>query len=90
MGTFLERDLPGLGFRLSASTMRRFCSMLAHDHAQTYNGAELARAFGVTEKTVAHHLDVLAATFMARRLQPWHEDLGKRQVMAYRPTDAAA
>jgi len=80
--TFLERDLPALGFRLSPQIMQRFWSMLAHYHAQIWNGAELARAFGVTEKTVVHYLDVLVSTFMALRLSPWHENLSKRQVKA--------
>ena len=79
---FVERDLPLLGFRLAPQTMQRFWMMLAHYHAQVWNGAELARAFGVTEKTVHHYLDVLASTFMVRRLQPWHENIAKRQVKA--------
>ena len=79
---FVERDLPLLGFRLAPQTMQRFMMMLAHYHAQTWNGAELGRAFGVTEKTVHHYLDILASTFMVRRLQPWHENLAKRQVKA--------
>ena len=62
--------------------MRRFWTMLAHYHGQIWNGAELARAFGVTEKTVRHYLDILVATFMVRRLQPFHENLAKRQVKA--------
>ena len=47
-----------------------------------WNGAELARAFGVSEPTVRHYLDILAATCMVRILPPWHEKLGKRQVKA--------
>lgn len=80
--SYLERDIPALGFRLPPATLRRFWSMLAHYHGQTWNGSELARAFGVTERTVRHYLDILAATFMARILPPWHENLGKRQVKA--------
>lgn len=80
--SYLERDIPALGFRLPPATLRRFWSMLAHYHGQTWNGSELARAFGVTERTVRHYLDILAATFMVRILAPWHEDLGKRQVKA--------
>jgi uncharacterized protein len=78
--TFLERDLPQLGFRTPAATLFRFWSMLSHYHAQIWNGAELARAFAVTEATVKHWLDILTGTFMVRVLQPWHENLGKRQV----------
>jgi predicted AAA+ superfamily ATPase len=79
---FLERDLPLLGLRLSPQTMQRFWMMLAHYHAQVWNGAELSRAFGVTEKSVRHYLDVLVSTFMVRQLPPWHENLAKRQVKA--------
>lgn len=80
--SYLERDIPALGLRLPPATLRRFWSMLAHYHGQTWNGAELARAFGVSEKTVRHYLDILAATFMVRVLPPWHENLGKREVKA--------
>ena len=80
--TYLERDIPALGLRLPAATLRRFWGMLAHYHGQTWNGAELARSFGVSEKTVRHYLDILSATFMVRVLPPCHENLGKRSVKA--------
>ncbi len=80
--TYLERDLSELGLRLAPVTMRRFWSMLAHYHGETWNGAELARAFGVSEKTVRNYLDTLCSTFMVRRLEPWFENLAKRQVKA--------
>lgn len=80
--TYLERDIPALGFRLPPATLRRFWGMLAHYSGQLWNGAELARAFGVTEPTVRHYLDILAATYMVRILPPWYENLGKRQVKA--------
>lgn len=80
--TFTERDLAILGIRLPPATAQRFWSMLAHYHGQIWNAAELARAFGVTEKTVRSYLDTLVATFVARRLAPWHENLAKRQVKA--------
>lgn len=80
--TYLERDVPDLGIHVGADTLRRFWTMVAHYHGQTWNGSELARAFGVTDKTVRHYLDVLVATFMVRRLAPWQENLSKRQVKA--------
>lgn len=80
--TYLERDLSELGLRLPSTTMRRFWTMLAHYHGEIWNASELARAFGVTHKTVAAYLDTLCATFMASRLEPWHENLSKRQVKA--------
>lgn len=78
--TFLERDLAPVGVRIPAHTLFRFWSMLAHYHAQTWNGAELARAFAMSESTVRSYLDVLTGTFMVRQLKPWHENLAKRQV----------
>lgn len=78
--TFLERDIPQLGINIPATTMRRFWTMLAHYHAQIWNAAELARALGVSGNTVRSYLDILTGTFMVRQLQPWFENLGKRQV----------
>lgn len=78
--TFVEQDLPQLGITIAAGTIRRFWTMLAHYHAQIWNGAELARAFGIAESTVKRYLDLLASTFMVRVLLPWCENVGKRVV----------
>ncbi|MFQ5698465.1 MAG: ATP-binding protein [Myxococcota bacterium] len=80
--TFLERDIPQLGFSMPAGTLRRFWSMLAHYHGQIWNGSEFARSFGVSDHTVRRYLDLLASTFAVRVLQPWAENLRKRQVRA--------
>src|SRR5580704_929599 len=78
--TFLERDIPQLGIQIPAVALQRFWNMLAHSHAQTWNGAELARALAVSEPTVRRYLDLLSGVFMVRQLPPWFENLGKRQV----------
>jgi len=78
--TFVERDLPQLGVRIPAPTLSRFWAMLAHYHAQIWNGSEFARSFGVSDKTVRHYLDMLASAFVVQVLPPWHANLGKRQV----------
>ena len=80
--TFLERDLPQLGLRIPPAAMRRFWTMLAHYHGQTWNASELARSLGLSDKTVRSYLDILSGAFMVRQLQPWFENLGKRQVKA--------
>ena len=80
--TFLERDIPQLGITIPAAAMRRFWTMLAHYHGQTWNASELARAMGLSDKTVRSYLDILTGTFMVRQLQPWYENIGKRQVKA--------
>ena len=80
--TFLERDIPMLGITIAQPAMRRFWTMLAHFHGQTWNASEISRSMGLTDKTVRSYLDILTATFMIRQLQPWHENLRKRQVKA--------
>ena len=80
--SFLERDLPQLGIGTPAATMRRFWTMLAHYHGQTWNASELARAFGVAHTTVRNYLDALTGALVVRQLLPWHENLSKRQVKA--------
>lgn len=80
--TFLERDIPQLGIAIPAVALRRFWNMVAHYHAQTWNGAELARALAVSESTIRRYLDLLTGVFMVRQLPPWFENLGKRQVKA--------
>jgi hypothetical protein len=80
--TFLERDIPQLGISIPAAAMRRFWTMLSHYHGQTWNASELARSMGLSDKTVHSYLDILTGTYMVRQLQPWHENIGKRQVKA--------
>ena len=78
--TFLERDIPGLGSRVSPEALGRFWRMLAHFHGQVWNAAELARSMDVSATAVNHYRDLLAGTFMIRVLPPWRESLGKRLI----------
>jgi predicted AAA+ superfamily ATPase len=78
--TFLERDVPGMGSRVSPQTLGRFWRMLAHFHGQTWNAAELARSMDVSVTAVNHYRDLLAGTFMVRVLPPWNRNFGKRLV----------
>ena len=78
--TFVERDLPQLGINIPAQAMLRFWTMVAHYHGNIWSAAEPARSLGVSEPTVRRYLDALTGLFMVRQLQPWHENLGKRQV----------
>ena len=80
--TFLERDIPQLGITVPAPAMRRFWTMLAHWHGQTWNASELGRAMSLSDKTMRRYLDLLTGTYMIRQLQPWFENLAKRQVKA--------
>lgn len=78
----VSSDLPLLGMNAPAPLMTRFWQMLAHYHGQTWNAAEPARSLGISEPTVRRYLDYLTQTYMVRQLQPWHENLSKRQVKA--------
>ena len=78
--TFLERDVPALGIRVPPLTLRRFWMMLAHYHGQLFNASELGKNLGVAHTTVGRYLDILAGTLMVRSLQPWLENINKRQI----------
>lgn len=82
--TYLERDVPMLGPRIPAETLRRFWTMLAHHQSGLLNAAEFARALGVDGKTVAAYLDLLVDLLLVRRLEPWHANAGKRLVKSPR------
>lgn len=77
-----ERDLPQLGIRTPPAAVMRFLAMLAHYHGQIWNAAEPARSLGISESSVRRYLDVLSGSYLVRQLQPWHENIGKRQVKA--------
>lgn len=80
ISTFLERDIPNLGFNIPAAQMRRFWLMLAHYHGQIFNASEIGRSMGISDHIVRKYLDILSGTFMIRILYPWFENLQKRQV----------
>src|SRR5207245_2403211 len=71
---------PQLGVNIPAAALLRFWTMVAHYHGNVWNAAEPARSLGVSEPTVRRYLDLLTSLVMVRQLQPWHENLGKRQV----------
>ena len=80
IGTYLERDIPLLGPRIPAETLRRFWTMLAHGQGALLNGAALAAGIGVSGQTVGRYLDLMVDLLLVRRLQPWSTNSGKRLV----------
>jgi uncharacterized protein len=78
--TFVERDLQLMGFTLPSERVRRMLLMVAHRHGQLWNAADVARGLDVSPPTVARYADVLVGTFLLRRLEPLHANLGKRLV----------
>lgn len=78
--TLLERDFPQWEVRVPAPALLRFWTMVAHYHGQIWNAAEPACALGVSSSTTRRYLDLLTDALVLRQLQPWHANLGKRQV----------
>ncbi|OJU85267.1 MAG: ATPase [Solirubrobacterales bacterium 70-9] len=78
--TYLEREIPALGPRIPAETLRRLWTMLAHNQGQLLNAAAIARGLGVSSPTVNSYLDLLVDLLLVRRLQPRLANVGKRQV----------
>ena len=78
--TYLERDIPQLGPRIAAESLRRFWTMLAHQQGGLLNAAALSRSLGVDGKTVAAWLDLMVQMLLVRRLPAWHANLRKRLV----------
>lgn len=78
--TYLERDIPQLGPRIPAETLRRLWVMLAHEQGSPLNAARLASALGVSGQTVARYIDLLCDLLLVRRLTPWSANTGKRMV----------
>ncbi len=80
--TYLERDIPALGPRIPATTLRRLWTMLAHAQGGLLNQAQLAGSLAVSGQTVARYIDLLCDLMLVRRLPAWHGNAGKRLVRA--------
>lgn len=78
--TYLERDIPQLGPRIPATTLRRLWTMLAHVQGGLLNASQLAQGLGVEVKSIARYLDLLVDLMLVRRLQPYQTNTGKRLV----------
>lgn len=78
--SYLERDIPQLGPRIPAETLRRFWTMLGHEQGGLLNAAQLARSLAVSGKTLASYVDLFVDLFLVRRLEPWHANVSKRLV----------
>ena len=78
--TYLERDIPQLGFRVPAESLQRLWQMLAHHHGGVLNKSQLGQSLDVSQATIGHHLDMLAQTYMVRTLPPLLPNLKKRLV----------
>jgi predicted AAA+ superfamily ATPase len=78
--TYLEQDIPNLGIQIPAAHLRRFWMMISHYHGQIFNASELGKSLDISDHTAKRYLDILSGTFMVRQLQPWIQNIKKRQV----------
>ena len=78
--TYIERELPRLGFPANPIVSRRLWQMLAHWDGQLLNKQKLANSLDVTTNTVRRYLDFLEQAFLIRRLPPYFVNIGKRLV----------
>jgi hypothetical protein len=84
LATLIERDLPFHESRLPSKTVRRLWTMLAHHHGQVVNHAAVSSSLGISAVTLRRHLDLLSGLLVVRQLQPWFENVAKRQVKSPR------
>ncbi len=82
IATCLERDIPALGPRIPATTLRRLWTMLAHGQGGLLNQSQLAASLAVSGQTTARYIDLLCDLMLVRRLPAWHGNVGKRLVRA--------
>ena len=82
IATYLERDIPALGPRIPATTLRRLWTMLAHGQGGLLNQSQLAASLAVSGQTTARYIDLLCDLMLVRRLPAWHGNVGKRLVRA--------
>ena len=80
IGTYMERDLPLMGVKVSPIHLRRFWKMLAHYNGNQINLSEVGRSLELSHTTIKSHLDILTDFYMVRQVPPWSGNVKKRLV----------
>lgn len=80
IASYLERDIPALGPRIPAESLRRFWTMLAHCQGSPVNGPTLASNLSLSVPTIHRYVDILGDLLLLRSLRPWSGNIGKRLV----------
>jgi predicted AAA+ superfamily ATPase len=78
--TYVERDIPQLGFQIPALQLRRLLTMCAHNQGQLFNSSRLGESLGVTYQTIRRYIDLMEQTFILRSLPPFEKNIKKRLV----------
>ena len=82
--TYLERDVPQMGFQIPATRLRRLWTMLAHLQGEPVNYSKIGNNLEIDGKTVSHYIDVLVDLLLVRRVEPWYANVKKRLVKSPR------
>ncbi len=82
--TYLERDIPQMGFTVPATRLRQLWTMLAHCQGETINYSSFANNLEVDNKTIKFYIEILIDLLLVRRIQPWHANVKKRMVKSPR------
>ena len=82
--TYLERDIPQMGFKVPATRVRRLWTMLAHLQGESVNYSKLGANLEISSKTINHYIDILTDLLLVRRIEPWHANVKKRLVKSPR------
>lgn len=80
INTFLAREIAEFGSRIPIETMRNLWTMLAHRQGSPLNSSDLSRSLEVSVRSVNRYIDLLVDLLLVRRLQPYHQNVGKRLV----------
>ena len=82
--TFIERDIPQLGFQIPALQLKRLLVMCAHNQGQLLNYSKLGESLGLTHPTIRRYIDLLEQTFILRTVLPYETNVKKRMVKSPR------
>ena len=82
--TYLERDIPQMGFHVPSTRLRRLWTMLAHLQGEPVNYSKLGANLEISGKTISNYIDILTDLLLVRRLNPWNANVKKRLVKSCR------
>ena len=78
--TYVERDVRQMIKLKEFAPFETFMKLCASRIGQLLNVYSLAKEVGVPSQTIKHWLSTLEASFLIFRLQPFHENIGKKLV----------
>jgi predicted AAA+ superfamily ATPase len=78
--TYIERDLPLLGLKVSPKILRNLWLLVAHSHGSVINYNNFSKSLEISATTIKKYLDFLEGAFLIRQLQPHHINIKKRLV----------